>query len=120
MVVSAKIEGRSYQEIALEQGKSADAVRMQVNRAVERVAADTVKTLCQNSGNAYVYPVALQLTSSAGENIASRDSGGYILSGMKRSFDIKRDGAPIPGGNAKLVATLVDGTKQTFDVAIPQ
>jgi len=32
----------------------------------------------------------------------------------------QRDGATIPSGNAKLVATLVDGTKQTFDVAIPQ
>ncbi len=99
---------------------SPPGVKAKLDCAVERVAADTVKTLCQNSGNAYVYPVALQLTSSAGENIASRDSGGYILSGMKRSFDIKRDGATIPGGNAKLVATLVDGTKQTFDVAIPQ
>jgi len=95
-------------------------VKAKLDCAVERVAADTVKTVCQNSGNAYTYPVALQLTSSTGENIASRDSGGYILPGITRSFDIKREGAAIPGGKAKLVATLVDGTKQTFDVAVPQ
>lgn len=99
---------------------SPPGVKAKMDCAVERAAADTIKAVCQNTGNAYTYPVALQLTSSAGENIAGRDSGGYILPGIKRSFDIKREGAPIPGGKAKLVATLVDGTKQTFDVAVPQ
>lgn len=99
---------------------SPPGVKAKLDCAVERVAADTVKTVCQNSGNAYAYPVALQLTSSTGENIAGRDSGGYLLPGIKRSFDLKRNGAAIPGGKAKLVATLVDGTKQTFDVVVPQ
>lgn len=38
LVVSVKIEGRTYQEIAAEQGKTPDAVRMQVNRAVAALA----------------------------------------------------------------------------------
>ena len=95
-------------------------VKAKLDCTVERVAADTVKTVCENSGTAYTYPIALLLTSNAGDKIASRDSGGYILPGIKRSFDIKRDGAAIPGGKAKLVVTLVDGVKQTFDVAVPE
>jgi RNA polymerase sigma-70 factor (ECF subfamily) len=35
LIVAAKIEGRSYQEIAQATGKSPDAVRMQVNRAFQ-------------------------------------------------------------------------------------
>lgn len=38
LIVAAKIEGRTYQEIAEELGKSADAVRMQVNRAMTTLA----------------------------------------------------------------------------------
>jgi RNA polymerase sigma-70 factor, ECF subfamily len=34
LIVAVKIEGRTYQEIAQTSGKSADAVRMQVNRAL--------------------------------------------------------------------------------------
>lgn len=99
---------------------SPPTVKAKLDCSVERVAADTVRTVCQNTGNAFTYPVDLQLTSPTGEAIAGRDSGAYILPGIKRSFEIKRAGAPIPAGNAKLVATLVDGTKQTFDVAVPQ
>lgn len=95
-------------------------VTAKLNCTVERVAADTVKTLCENTGTAYAYPVALLLTSNTGDELASRDSGGYILPGIKRSFDIKRNGAAIPGGKAKLVLTLVDGTKQTFEVTLAE
>jgi RNA polymerase sigma-70 factor (subfamily 1) len=34
LIVAVKIEGQSYQEIGASQGKSTDAVRMQVNRAM--------------------------------------------------------------------------------------
>ena len=35
MIVAVKLEGRTYQELADDTGKSPDAVRMQVNRAME-------------------------------------------------------------------------------------
>jgi RNA polymerase sigma-70 factor (ECF subfamily) len=38
LIVAVKIEGRTYQEIAESQGKSADAVRMQANRAMLALA----------------------------------------------------------------------------------
>lgn len=87
---------------------------------MERVAANTVKAVCENTGAAHAHPTAFLLTSATGEKIASQDTGGYILQGIKRSFNIKRDGGvAIPGGKAKLLVTLVDGTQQTFDVPIP-
>jgi RNA polymerase sigma factor (sigma-70 family) len=39
MIVAVKIEGRSYDEIARAIGKSPDAVRMQVNRAMRALAS---------------------------------------------------------------------------------
>ncbi|QJR13890.1 hypothetical protein DSM104440_00680 [Usitatibacter palustris] len=84
----------------------------------ERAATDQVKITCQNTGNAYVHPRGFVLSSASGEELASRDSGGYLLPGIKRDFDIKRAGGAIPAGPAKLVATLDDGTKSTFDVML--
>ncbi len=84
--------------------------------SAERAAPDTINAICENTGNAFVYPVALLLTNSGGDKIASRDSGAYILPGIKRSFDIKSNGAPIPPGKVKLVLTLVDGSEQTYEV----
>lgn len=84
----------------------------------ERAAADTVRAVCENSGNAYAQPREFTLTSSAGEKLVTRDTGGYLLPSIKRSFDLKRAEGPIPAGAAKLVVTLDDGTSQTFDVDV--
>ena len=83
-----------------------------------RVSADAIKAVCENTGTGYSHPVALQLTSGAGDKIASQDTGAYILPGIKRSFDLKRAEGKIPGGKAKLAATLDDGSSQTYDVTI--
>ncbi len=87
---------------------------------VERVAANSVNAVCENTGNAYSHPVSLLLNNAAGEKIADNPSAGYILPGIKRSFSIKRDGAAIPAGPAKLVATLDDGTTETYAVTIAE
>lgn len=86
--------------------------------SAERVAADTINAVCENTGNAYSHPTALQLNNSAGEKLASNETGGYILPTIKRSFSIKREGAPITAGTAKLAVTLDDGTVETYDVTI--
>ncbi len=86
---------------------------------VERVAENTIKAVCENTGNAHAYPVAFSLIADNGQEIANRDSGAYILPGIKRDFEIKRAEGNIPGGKARLSVSLVDGSKQSYDVIIP-
>ena len=85
---------------------------------VERVAADTARVVCENTGNAYAHPREFVLTGAKDEKLASRDSGGYILPGIKRSFELKRSDGNIPGGKAKLAARFDDGQSQTYDVIV--
>lgn len=92
----------------------------QLECSAERVSGDTVNATCQNSGNAYTYPHEFVLTGAGGEKLASRETGGYLLPGTRRSFEVKRPDGKIPGGKAKLVVTLDDGSKQTFDVALAE
>ena len=86
--------------------------------ALERASTDTVRVTCVNSGNAYAHPREFILSNSAGEKMAGRDSGGYILPGITRSFDIKRGDGSVPAGKAKLAVTLDDATTQTYDVTL--
>jgi fimbrial chaperone protein len=87
---------------------------------VERVAPDTVKASCENSGTAHTHPTEFVLNSSTGDKIASTDSGGYILPDIKRSFDLKRKDGKIPAGKARLAVSYADGTSQTYDVSIAE
>lgn len=85
---------------------------------VERVAADTARAVCENTGTAYAHPREFVLTGAKDEKLASRDSGGYILPGIKRSFELKRSDGNIPGGKAKLATRFDDGQSQTYDVNV--
>ena len=85
---------------------------------VEKVSTDKVKANCENTGNGYSHPTAFVLTRNTGDKIASQDSGGYLLPGIKRSFDLKPAQGNIPGGKAKLAATFDDGSSQIYDVII--
>ena len=85
---------------------------------VERVAADTARVVCENTGTAYAHPREFVLTGAKDEKLASRDSGGYILPGIKRSFELKRSDGNIPGGKAKLAARFDDGQSQAYDVNV--
>lgn len=91
------------------------AVR-QIGCTAERAATDAIRVNCENTGNAYAHPRDFVLSSLKGDRLASRETGGYILPGIKRSFDIKRTDGAIPGGKAKLAVTLDDGATQTYDV----
>lgn len=86
--------------------------------SVSRTAADVVRAACENNGRAYAQPREFVLTGAAGETLASRDTGGYILPGVNRSFDIKRSEGRIPAGKAKLAVTLDDGSTQSFDATL--
>jgi fimbrial chaperone protein len=92
----------------------------QLGCAAERSSGDAIRVTCENTGSAYVYPHEFVLTDAAGETLATRDTGGYLLPGIKRSFEVKRPNAKIPGGNSKLTVTLDDGSKQTFGVALTE
>ena len=94
-------------------------VKSQLGCSVERAAADAIRAICENTGSAYAQARDFALTASAGDKLASRDTGGYILPGVKRSFDIKRPEGRIPGGKAKLVVNLDDGASQSYDVTVP-
>lgn len=85
---------------------------------VERIAADTARVVCENTGNAYAHPREFVLTGAKDEKLASRDSGGYILPGIKRSFELKRSDGNIPGGKAKLATRFDDGQSQTYEVNV--
>ena len=87
-----------------------------ISCTAERIAANTVKATCENKGNAYVHPREFALKNSAGDVLASRDSGGYILPGIKRSFELKRAQGNIAGGKAKLTITLDDTSTKDFVV----
>ncbi len=95
----------------------ADAKR-QLACGIERAGIDAWRARCENAGRAYVQPREFALVSSAGAKLASRDTGGYILPGMKRDFDLKASGGALASGPAKLSVSLDDGTTQTFDVAV--
>lgn len=92
--------------------------KRQLSCSVERVAADTVNAVCENTGKAYAQPVAFALVADNGAQLALRDTGGYILPDIKRGFAIKSQGAPIPAGKGKLRVTLDDGTVQSFEATL--
>jgi fimbrial chaperone protein len=98
---------------------SPPGVKRQLVCDVQRSAPASVRALCENTGNAYAQPVDFQLLGANGDTLASRDSGAYLLPGIKRSFDIQRADGRIPGGKSRLKVTQDDGTTQTFDVVLP-
>jgi len=97
-----------------------DSAKAKLGCKVERVAADTVKAICQNTGAAYAHPVDLLLTNGGGDKIASQESGAYILPDITRSFDLKRLGGNILAGAGTLKVSLDDGTTESYEIDIPQ
>jgi fimbrial chaperone protein len=84
---------------------------------LQRTAATTVNAVCKNSGTAYAQPREFVLTAAGGEKLAVRDTGGYILPEITRTFELKRD-ARIPGGKVSLQVALDDGSTQVFDTTL--
>jgi fimbrial chaperone protein len=94
--------------------------RRELTCTVERSAANVVMAICENTGTAYAQPREFVLSNVAGDRLAGRDSGGYILPDIKRGFEMKRPEGRIPGGKAKLAVTLDDGSTLTYDVTVPE
>ncbi len=94
--------------------------KSQLGCSARRLAADAIRVECENTGSAYANPRGFVLEGAAGEKLAARDSGGYILPGIKREFDIKRADGLISAGKAKLSVALDDGSTKTFDVQVAE
>jgi fimbrial chaperone protein len=94
------------------------------NRAFECAAArtggDAVQVSCENTGDTFIQLRDIALAGPGGDPLASRESGFYILPGIKRTIDIKRTEGRIPGGKLKLAVTLDDGATQSFDVTVAE
>jgi len=95
------------------------SAKYKLDCTIGKVAADTVRATCENTGNAYAQPIDFTLSGPDNEKLASRTTGGYILPTIKRSFDIKSENnKAIPGGKAKLTVKLDDGSIQAYDVKL--
>jgi len=86
----------------------------------ERGLANGIRALCENKGNAYAQPTGFVLKGMSGARLAGSESGGYVLPGIQRRFDLSAPtGDRIPPGAAQLVVREDNGTVQTFDITIP-
>lgn len=94
--------------------------KRQMDCAAQRQAPEAVTITCENTGNTYLQPREVAIANAAGEKLASRDSGAYLLPGIKRTFDLRSAGVPIPGGKLKLAVTHDDGSAQNYDVTVPE
>lgn len=97
------------------------AAKNKLGCTVNRTAPNAVNAVCENSGSAYAQPLNFVLTGATGDKpLAARNQAGYILPGIKRSFELKAEAGRIPAGKAKLTVTLDDGSKQAFDVTLAE
>jgi fimbrial chaperone protein len=94
------------------------------NRAMEcnarRTGPEALAIECENTGDTFLQLRDVSLATPAGDKLASRETGFYILPGIKRTFDIKRTDGRLPGGKLKLAVTLDDGATQSYDVTVAE
>jgi fimbrial chaperone protein len=95
-------------------------IKRQLDCSAEKAAPDTLRVWCDNTGAVYTMPREFVVSTASGQKLASRDSGGYILPGIKRSFEVKRAEGAFPGGALKIAVTLDDGSSQTYDVTVTE
>jgi fimbrial chaperone protein len=86
-----------------------------------RASPTAIRATCENRGQAYAQPASMTLTTPSGNTLVSSEiRGGYILPTVTRSFELASEGSRIPGGTLKLQVTQDDGSKQVFDVRLPE
>lgn len=97
---------------------SPPGVKRQLTCQLERAGPDTVLAACENSGNAYAQLTDFKLIGGSGDLLAGSNAVGYVLPGIKRSFEIKRPEGPVAGGKMQLVVTQDDLSVQTFNAVL--
>ena len=86
----------------------------------QRAGPDSVNVTCTNTGELYAQPRELALSGPNGQRLASKDSGFYILPGMKRTYEMRDTEGPIPAGALKLALTFDDGSSQEYELKLPE
>jgi fimbrial chaperone protein len=100
---------------------SPPGARRDLSCSASRSSPTALLATCENRGTAYAQAATLTLSTPSGNTLASTEvKGGYILPGVKRSFEINGEGSRVPGGALKLQVTQDDGSKQVFDVTVPE
>lgn len=99
---------------------SPPGVKRDLQCGVERAAPDQVRAVCSNAGTAYTQIRTLEVQDEKGAKLAARDTGGYLLPTVRRTFDIKRADGKIPAGKVRLQVALDDGTSQSFDATLSE
>lgn len=94
--------------------------KREIRCTTERAAPDAVNAVCHNSGTAFAHPRDFVLLAENGQQLATRELGGYILPGIRRSFEVKRTEGKIPAGKVKLKVTMEDGSLETFEAVLPE
>lgn len=87
--------------------------------SLERAAGGRARAVCNNTGNSYAQIRAIELLDGRGARLAGRETGGYLLPAVRRSFDLEGDTPRPRGGPVKLQVALDDGSLQVFDATLP-
>jgi fimbrial chaperone protein len=95
-------------------------LKRQLECEAQRSAADAVAVTCNNTGALYAQPRELTLSGAGGRRLAGKDSGFYILPGMKRTYELRDTDGPIPAGALKLALTFDDGSSQEYELKLPE
>ena len=88
--------------------------------SARRSGPQALAASCENRGSAYAQIRSIGLTAADGTPVAVRESGGYLLPGISRSFEVQAKDAAIRPGNYRLAVTLDDGSGQSFDVTVSE
>ena len=94
------------------------AAKRQLVCDMQRTAPDAVRATCQNTGSAYAQPTEFRLNDASGQTLLTNNSGGYILPGIKRSFELKRAAGRIAGGSVQLLVTQDDLSVMTVNAVL--
>lgn len=93
--------------------------KRQLDCQAKRLSPDSIRATCENKGNVYALVTHLALSTQGSNVLLGQDiGGGYILPGVTRSFDLKRQGGKIPAGQAQLEAQLDDLSRERYDISL--
>ena len=93
------------------------AAKRVVDCAPVRSGPDVVTATCRNTGRAYAQIRTFELLDSAGTRLATRETGGYVLPGITRGFEVKT-ASRIAAGPIKLQVAYDDGSVQSFEATL--
>lgn len=87
---------------------------------VQRAAPNVAQAVCENKGTAYTQATQFKFIDANGKTLLSSDSGGYILPGAKRSFELKSATSRFANGKAQLLVVQDDQSVLTFDAMLAE